>query len=316
MAALNRAVTNVLAGAQSMVERAAQMERSWTSRSVRWTTQPIYDLTERNLHRATWLGLNFTGRGDPRANTGHFYPPSVVNNYHSPLTTGRDCRWTLPWSLRRLNLTVEVQKYAFIDILRHLGLHRTNSWLFYTGLRGDIVREIQQALLARFGHADTCGHLHYLSTFINEQPDELQPWSDEAEGLFEGFYWAVSSVAFAQVVRGDIYVAIPWGKPINNPYLGTGADAKASFFWGLEVAELTRRTTVNRIILVQIVATPDGHLDPDAPMPMEVIWKQGDEPWSYPASPWEQVVCVTEDFYPRVYDEELIIEPCDEVLSR
>lgn len=56
-------------------------------------------------------------------------------------------------------------------------------------------------------------------------------------------FWAYFSQAFAREVKGNIFVVLPRGRPLNKPY----ANGDGSNFWSLELPELSRSSVVQRI---------------------------------------------------------------------
>lgn len=72
-------------------------------------------------------------------------------------------------------------------------------------------------------------------------------------------FWSYSKT-FGRVVKGDVYVAIPRGRPLNKPY----ANGKGSNFWTFELPELVRRPgEVGHIRLVQVDMNEDGTPNPE-----------------------------------------------------
>ena len=56
-------------------------------------------------------------------------------------------------------------------------------------------------------------------------------------------FWAYISQAYAREVKGNVYVILPAGRPLNKPY----ANGQGSNFWSMELLELSRSGSINKI---------------------------------------------------------------------
>ncbi|KAF2475234.1 uncharacterized protein BDR25DRAFT_350632 [Lindgomyces ingoldianus] len=101
------------------------------------------------------------------------------------------------------------------------------------------------AEVATKGKQTTVNHLRQVNT--ETAGERKGDWS--RAGGKETSFWAISSKAYAQIVKGDVWVVLPKGASVNKPYLDVDPN-KGSNWWSYEVPELTRSSQVDRVIRI------------------------------------------------------------------
>ena len=164
-------------------------------------------------------------------------------------------RW-IPW--RRCNtgqppppppLNIDSIKTRMGNVLNEKRMENSGNWVFWSGFDrtpafDEWTKNVQGKMLA--------------DTWRDEPQKQAEMGPYQAAGETWKF-WSYNSKAFGQFVKGDVYVAVPSGRPLNKPY----ANGKGSNFWTFELPELVRRPgEVGQIRLVQVLMNEDGTPSP------------------------------------------------------
>lgn len=237
------------------------------------------------------------------------FPPSVKNNHHKALVdTSIDYRekfkgTTLENIQDKFN--VDTQRSEFLNLMNQHQIKATGApWLFFSGLDYMRMRDLRNHIAEALGLEDRW-QLKMMGDLCNAQPPQTSnQFRLASDSNYESVYWAVGSIAYAQIAEGQIILLVPRNEknevaPVNNAYKttfqtpeGPVERSKPSFLWTFQIAELTRNPNVTDIIRISV--DEEGAFGP-----MERIWLKGDEPWGVSASPWHPAVLPDENFYPE-----------------
>jgi hypothetical protein len=164
-------------------------------------------------------------------------------------------------------------------------------WFLYSGIEDrNIHLEYLRSLKVKLGLEDGMSSMDDVLPLDTNQETpqavkykaEYQDYNSKKYTGAEDYYWAANSKAYGQAIAGDIYVAIPGGKTVNQPYPNKGSN-----WWTYELPELTRNPNV-RSIKVSPVVYEDGTTYMEAEEYIHYgseveIWRQGDDPIGFPA---------------------------------
>jgi hypothetical protein len=119
-----------------------------------------------------------------------------------------------------------------------LGASDDSDWVFWSGF-------YDENLMNNWVKDNPCTRKS--KTFIlgdiltkNMETDYLKPFQDAGKAWK---FWAYISQAYAREVKGNAYVILPVDRPLDKPY----ANGKGSNFWSLELPELSRSGSINKI---------------------------------------------------------------------
>jgi len=229
------------------------------------------------------------------------YPPSARNNHNQPATSANNPFNPAAASVPVINVAARTTQFR--QTITQDGL-TGQPWFFYSGFdrqKKDYTYKQNLEDRLQLGHGQMPSMDSVLSirgsgaNAIEYQAYQVRPGVDPAR---ENYYWAVNSKAYAQAVEGRIYVVLPSGRGMNQPYSDKGSN-----WWTFEVPELTRNPRVDSITVMPVkedtstlyIEEADAfHLGEET-----IIWRRGDDPIGFPANeldplqrpnePWETV---------------------------
>ncbi|KAH7397369.1 hypothetical protein BKA66DRAFT_437933 [Pyrenochaeta sp. MPI-SDFR-AT-0127] len=235
---------------------------------------------------------NAPAANNPTSNTQqNTWPPSIKNNNNQPATL--DEGTFVPGPVLRID--VDARRKEFEEIMG--GVNPDNvPWFFYSGVGFDRQEDYKNSLAVFSGLAKSREKkeiekaMAYMGNVVKIEPqDRYGPEFAKYRGggRAEKYFWAANSKAYAQAVRGHIYVTIPGGRPINQPYANKGSN-----WWSYEVPELTRNPNVESITVFptreRIAMSFDEWEDVKVGEGVR-IWTRGDEPIGYPGDEHKEV---------------------------
>lgn len=238
----------------------------------------------------------------PRAGCGEeTFPPSVRNNNNKPAVV-EDDTYQPPLNHR---IDVNARKQEFENIIRDKNL-QNRPWFFYSGIGYEEQLKYKDAVHYKLGFTDGDKDTNkendpvvYMGNIIDLKPGSSSTFGYakyEGNTRAEKYFWAANSKAYSQAVRGNIYVTIPGGRAVNQPYSNKGSN-----WWSYELPELTRNPHVTSITVMptkEITALSLRESDDVVFGPTEVIWRQGDDPIGYPADEQKEVKLPEEPWKP------------------
>lgn len=205
------------------------------------------------------------------------YQPSARNNYNKPaVDESVSYRPVQP-----IDLNAKVAEFK-----KTIGLKGITEgpWYFYSGFE-DRRKAYELAMPVSKNVAKTTSRWGLLSIAEVMPPAEDDLMLQRVKGgPDEDYFWASNSIAYSQAIQGKVYIAIPQGRAINQPY-----EKKGSMLWTFEIPDLTRNPYITEIISVEIKDEKDEkgkkvELE-DRIGDQKVIWKQWDEPLGTIADP-------------------------------
>ncbi|KAH7079654.1 hypothetical protein FB567DRAFT_533066 [Paraphoma chrysanthemicola] len=161
---------------------------------------------------------------------------------------------------------------------------QSKPWFFYSGFNFDDIEKwkvpVDKKVNEKTGQKPA-----FMRDLVDTEksPGDRTEYSVYRDAGIDWYYWAVNSKAFAQAVRGDIFVIIPADRAVNQPYDGQGSN-----WWSFELPELTRNPNVNSITVIHGDDRINMDTDPDAKQtyeitgPLETIWRRNDPPMGTP----------------------------------
>lgn len=225
---------------------------------------------------------------------GDGYDPADLTNRGRSATAGDEVKN----ELRNTGLTVKNYVTDFQKRVNDGGLLEFGPWLFWSGDNAKFSPAVFQKAAFTKRTQTSINHIREVNT--EDQGERKGDWS-RAKGP-EWAFWSVSSKAYAEITKGDVWVVLPKGAPVNKPYKDVKPGA-GSNWWSYEVPILTRSENVERII--RIDRETDGlNSDNDKYTTFGVIWKKGDQPWGFDGNEWQKpAVLDTPDFHPPSTDK-------------
>ncbi|KAI4700833.1 hypothetical protein J4E81_003797 [Alternaria sp. BMP 2799] len=214
------------------------------------------------------------------------YPPSARNNRNQPAASANDPFDPEDASVPVINVATRANQFR--QTITQDGL-TGQPWFFYSGLdrkKKDSIykRNLEDRL--QLGH----GTMPSMNNVLpNAGGGEYAIEYNAFQTLSSlDYYWAANSKAYAQAVEGRVYVVLPSGHGVNQPYPDKGSN-----WWTFEVPDLTRNARVDSITVVPVKEdTSNVYMEPAEAYHLgeeNVIWRRGDEPIGFPASELHQL---------------------------
>lgn len=217
----------------------------------------------------------------PNESGGQGFEASVKNNFNQPATEAQKSFDPTAKGSEEINIDTVVT--AMKNEITQKGF-QNDPFYFYSGFqnRDTAVGQVMNELAAK---PELNGKR--LHSMRDAKPKILaDDYAKKYEGTadFGEYFWASYSKAYGRAASGTVYVVIPGGKALNQPYDNAGSN-----WWSFEAPELTRNPDVNEIILVK----QDGGYNMDTDSfdlgdPVS-IWKKGDEPFGFQADEHNKV---------------------------